>query len=87
MNSFLSASARPLVLCSGIEHQSVLGNIKIFLEGDNHNKQKTETKDISYNNTMKSAVMILPIILQLRTSPSPYRVSDVSDVAAESPTP
>ena len=34
---------------------------------------------------MKSAVMILPIILQWRMSP--YRASDVIDVAAESPAP
>ena len=31
----LSASVRPPVLCLGIEHQNVLGNIKIYLEGSN----------------------------------------------------
>ena len=36
----LSASARPPVLCLGTEHQNVLGNITIFLDGHNYNKQK-----------------------------------------------
>ena len=36
----MSASARPPVLCLGIENQNVLGNIKLFLEGHNYSKLK-----------------------------------------------
>ena len=37
----LSASARPPILFLGIKHQYNLGNILIFLEGHNYNKQKS----------------------------------------------